>query len=62
VLFGVIQEALQLPFFDFEDAVTAAVARLAGRECIVTRAPKEFRRSPLRCLKPELVMPLLPQK
>src|SRR5258708_37466532 len=39
---AVIQEALQLPLADFEDAVTAAAARLAGCECIVTRDPKGF--------------------
>jgi predicted nucleic acid-binding protein len=56
---GVIQEALQLPISDFEDAVTAAAARLAGCECIVTRDPKGFRGSPVRPLTPEAVMPLL---
>jgi predicted nucleic acid-binding protein len=55
----VIQEALQLPFSDFEDAVTAVAARLAGCECIVTRDPKGFRGSPVRSLTPEAVMPLL---
>jgi predicted nucleic acid-binding protein len=56
---AVVQEALQLPFSDFEDAVTAAAARLAGCECIVTRNPKDFRRSPVRCLTPEAAIPLL---
>jgi predicted nucleic acid-binding protein len=56
---AVIQEALQLPISDFEDAVTAAAARLAGCECIVTRAPKGFRGSPVRSLTPEAVTPLL---
>ena len=55
----VIQEALQLPISDFEDAVTAAAARLAGCECIVTRDPGGFRGSPVRPLTPEAVMPLL---
>src|ERR1039457_4977678 len=54
-----IQEALQLPFTDFEDAVTAAAARLAGCECIVTRDPKGFRGSPVRALTPEALTPLL---
>ena len=58
----VIQEALQLPFSDFEDAVTAASARLAGCECIVTRDPKGFRGSPVRSLTPEAVTPLLDKK
>ena len=56
---AVIQEALQLPFSDFEDAVTAAAARLAGCECIVTRDPKRFRGSPVRSLTPDAVLPLL---
>ncbi|MGA9626245.1 MAG: PIN domain-containing protein [Bryobacteraceae bacterium] len=56
---AVVREALQLPFSDFEDAVTAAAARLAGCECIVTRDPKGFRGSPVRSLTPEAVTPLL---
>jgi predicted nucleic acid-binding protein len=54
-----VQEALQLPASDFEDAVTAAAARLAGCECIVTREAKGFRGSPVRSLTPEAVTPLL---
>jgi predicted nucleic acid-binding protein len=56
---AVIQEALQLTFSDFEDAVTAAAARLAGCESIVTRDPKGFRGSTVRALTPEAVIPLL---
>jgi len=56
---AVIQDALQLPVSDFEDAVTVAAARLAGCECIVTRDPKGFRGSPVRSMTPEAVMPLL---
>lgn len=56
---AVIQEALQLPFSDFEDAVTAAAARSAACDCIVTRDPKGFRGSPVRCLAPEAVTALL---
>ncbi len=52
---AVVQEALQSPLPDFEDAVTAAAARLAGCECIVTRDPKGFRASPVRPLTPEAV-------
>ena len=59
---AVVQEALQLPFTDFEDAVTAAAARMAGCECIVTRDPKGFRGSPVRPLTPEAVTPLLVKK
>lgn len=55
---AVIQEALQSPGSDFEDAVTAAAARLAGCDYIVTRAPKGFRGSPVRPLTPEAAIPL----
>jgi hypothetical protein len=43
----------------YVEAVTAAAARLAGCECIVTRDPKGFRGSPVRSLTPEAVTPLL---
>jgi predicted nucleic acid-binding protein len=59
---AVLQEALQLPCSDFEDAVTAAAARLAGCECIVTRDPRGFRGSPIRCFTPEAVMSLLDKR
>ena len=59
---AVIQEALQLPFSDFEDAVTAAAARVAGCECIVTRDPKGFRGSPVLSLTPEGLLPFLDRK
>lgn len=55
----VIEEALQLSCPDFEDAVTAASARLAGCEGIVTRDPKGFRGSPVRCYTPNAIIPLL---
>jgi predicted nucleic acid-binding protein len=55
----VVEEALQLPFSDFEDAVTAAAGKAAGCEYIVTRDPKGFRDSPVRALTPEAVLPLL---
>ncbi len=55
----VIEEALQLSFSNLEDGVTAAAARAAGCEYIVTRDPKGFRGSPVRCLTPEALMPLL---
>ncbi|HLJ48390.1 MAG TPA: PIN domain-containing protein [Bryobacteraceae bacterium] len=56
---AVIHEALELPFADFEDSVTAAAARLARCDFIVTRDPKGFRGSPVHCLTPEAVMPLV---
>jgi predicted nucleic acid-binding protein len=54
---AVLQEALELPWPDFEDAVTAAAARAAG--CELTRDPKGFRGSPVRSLTPEAATPLL---
>jgi predicted nucleic acid-binding protein len=56
---AVVQEALQLPCPDFEDAVTAAAARLAGCVYIVTRDPRGFRGSPVRALTPEAVLALV---
>jgi predicted nucleic acid-binding protein len=56
---AVIQQAMQLPSPDFEDAVTAAAALLAGCDYIVTRDPKGFRGSPVRTLMPEALMPIL---
>ena len=58
---GVIQEALALPFSDFEDAVTAAAARSAGCDYVVTRDTKGFRGSPLPCFAPDAMAPLLGQ-
>ena len=59
---AVVHEALQVPFSDFENAVTAAAARAAGCECIVTRDPKGFRGSPVRALTPEAAAPLLDRR
>jgi predicted nucleic acid-binding protein len=55
----VIQEALQLSSPDFEDAVTAAAARHAGCDWVVTRDAGGFRGSPVRPLTPEAVTALL---
>jgi hypothetical protein len=54
----VIQEALELTLPDFEDSVTAAAARRAGCDYIVTRDARGFRGSPVRCLTPEAAAPL----
>jgi predicted nucleic acid-binding protein len=55
----VLQDALNLPLPDFEDSVTIAAARAAECDYIVTRDPKDFRGSPIRCLTPEAAAPLL---
>ena len=56
---SVIQDALRLPGPDFEDSVTAAAARAAGCDLIVTRDPKGFRFSPVLALTSEAAAPLL---
>jgi predicted nucleic acid-binding protein len=56
---AVVEAALRLPLADFEDAVTAAAARSAECDYIVTRDPKGFRGSPVRPLAPEAALPLL---
>jgi predicted nucleic acid-binding protein len=55
----VIQDALRLPGPDFEDAVTAAAAHLAGCDLIITRDPRGFPASPVPVLTPETAAPLL---
>lgn len=56
---SVIAEALQSASPDFEHAVTAAAARAAGCDYVVTRDPKGFRASHVRPLTPEAILPLL---
>ncbi len=56
---AVLQDALLLAWPDFEDSVTAAAARLAGCDAIVTRDPRGFRHSGIRVLTPESAAILL---
>ena len=49
---GVVRSALVLGWRDFEDAVTAAAAQRARCAAIVTRNPKDFKKSPVRVLTP----------
>jgi len=49
---GVLRAALALGWKDFEDAVTAAAARRAKCDALVTRNPRDFPRSPVRVLSP----------
>ena len=56
---AVIQDALRAPGGDFEDAVTAAAARLAACDLIVTRDPQGFRHPPVPVLTAEAAAPLL---
>ncbi len=48
----VLNAALALKWTDFEDAVTAAGARRAKCDAIVTRNPHDFKGSPVRVLTP----------
>jgi predicted nucleic acid-binding protein len=48
----VIGEASALGWPDFEDAVTAAAARAAGCDALITRNPRDFKRSPVRVITP----------
>jgi predicted nucleic acid-binding protein len=50
---AVLGEATALGWSDFEDAVTAAAARAARCDALVTRNRADFRRSPVRVLTPE---------
>jgi len=56
---AVIQEALQLPCSDFEDAVTAASARRSNCNYVVTRDPRGFRGSPVAPVTPEMALRML---
>lgn len=49
---AVLREAAALGWRDFEDAVTAAAARRARCDAIVTRNPRDFRASRVRVLAP----------
>jgi predicted nucleic acid-binding protein len=49
---AVLNAALALNWTDFEDAVTAAAAKRAKCDALVTRNPGDFKRSPVRVLTP----------
>jgi predicted nucleic acid-binding protein len=49
---AVINAAQGLEWSDFEDAVTAAAARRAKCDALVTRNPRDFKGSPVRVLTP----------
>jgi predicted nucleic acid-binding protein len=48
----VLRSALALEWRDFEDAVTAAGARRAKCDAIITRNPRDFKGAPVRVLTP----------
>jgi len=49
---AVLNAALAMNWTDFEDAVTAAAARRAKCDALVTRNPSDFKGSPVRVLTP----------
>jgi predicted nucleic acid-binding protein len=49
---AVLASALALGWTDFVDALTAAAARKAKCDAIVTRNPRDFMKSPVRVLAP----------
>lgn len=53
---GVIRDALHLSFADFEDSVSAAAARSAACDYLVTRDRTGFRNSPVRPITPHAIL------
>ena len=56
---AVLRAAVALKWSDFEDAVTAAGARRAKCDAVVTRNPRDFKGAPVRVLTPAEVSALL---
>jgi len=56
---SVIHEALQSKMNDFEDAVLAHSASLAGVDAIVTRNTKDFKHSPVKTFEPDEMLSVL---
>lgn len=48
----VVEQALQSPMADFEDAVLAHAGALAGARAVITRNAKDFQAGPLRVYTP----------
>lgn len=51
--------AIELPVVDFEDAMIVALAESAGATHIVTRNLADFRKSPVKAIRPEDFLRLL---
>lgn len=56
---AVIEEAIASGMSDLEDAVAVFAARDSECDVIVTRDPRGFRGSPVRCISPDAILPLL---
>jgi predicted nucleic acid-binding protein len=48
--------ALELPLADFEDALQVAAAMACGAQLIITRNERDFRKSPVPALSPDLFL------
>jgi predicted nucleic acid-binding protein len=53
---AVIRKALSLEWPDFEDAVCAAAAVIAGCDAVITRDPAGFPDPPIRVMDPETAL------
>ena len=56
---AVLRAAVALKWPDFEDAVTAAGARRAKCDAVVTRNPRDFKGAPIRVLTPSEMVALI---
>ena len=56
---AVIEQALNLPYHDFEDAVQMMAAVRTGVQYLVTRNVQDFKSGPLPILQPAELLPLV---
>jgi len=56
---SVIEQALNLPYEDFEDAVQMMAAVRAGAGYLITRNPRDYKEGPLPALMPAELLALL---
>jgi predicted nucleic acid-binding protein len=56
---GVIEQALNLPYHDFEDAVQMMAAVRSGVDYLVTRNVQDYASGPLPVLQPAELLPLV---
>ena len=56
---AVIEQALNLPYQDFEDAVQMMAAVRVGADYVITRNPQDYRQGPLPALLPAELLALL---
>ena len=58
---NIIEQSLNLPYQDFEDAVQMMAAVQAGADFLVTRNIRDFKEGPLPVLQPSELLALLPR-